>query len=352
MTDNAHSNPAGASEGRQADARPAHDPASRARGAPAGRDPDARTLPLVQRLDRTMAEHPWYPRVIPFLVYIAFLALTTVVSNWAPVLYTPLYVAQCGLVVWLLWRYRRLLPELTLSFHWLALPVGVAVFFAWVWIGMAIAEYPYLSQVGIAQFTSDLLAWMVNPADAPAALQRPDGSHRVFVSAAAASDSIFHQMPAWMIWPSLILRLAGMALVVPLFEELFIRSLLLRSLSSAKNTGIGLVQVAQDFPVVGEWLMNTKLGRRADEYPPMFEHEFKRVPLGKLTMFGVFASTLIFTLNHTPRDYAACVFCGIAYCLLLWATRHKGLGPVCWAHGITNALLWLYTLHTADFRFL
>ena len=46
------------------------------------------------------------------------------------------------------------------------------------------------------------------------------------------------------------------------------------------------------------------------------------------------------------------VVCGVAYCLLLMVTRKKGLGPVIWAHGITNALLWVYTIQTDVWRFL
>jgi hypothetical protein len=32
--------------------------------------------------------------------------------------------------------------------------------------------------------------------------------------------------------------------------------------------------------------------------------------------------------------------------------RQMGLGPVIWAHGLTNAALWGYTLYTGDWRFL
>ena len=44
--------------------------------------------------------------------------------------------------------------------------------------------------------------------------------------------------------------------------------------------------------------------------------------------------------------------CALAYCLLLSVTRAKGLGPVCWAHGITNALLWGYTVYYGNWQFL
>jgi len=86
--------------------------------------------------------------------------------------------------------------------------------------------------------------------------------------------------------------------------------------------------------------------------PLMFTREFNRTPFGVLSVFGVIASTFVFMLSHFPRDWPGIWVCGVAYCLLLAATRHKGLGPVVWAHGITNALLWVYTLNTGNWQFL
>jgi hypothetical protein len=34
------------------------------------------------------------------------------------------------------------------------------------------------------------------------------------------------------------------------------------------------------------------------------------------------------------------------------ASGRLGLGPIIWSHGLTNALLWLYTLTSDDWRFL
>ncbi len=310
---------------------------------------------LLSHLDGAMTGHPWHPRVIPFLTYLVLLTITGLVADRLPAAYPFLYSLQITAVCWLLWRYRKLLPELTLSFHWLAVPTGVGVFIVWVWLGMVIDEMEQVKSVGLHVFTSNLVQWTIDPAvqtvvcgDAPITLQ--------FVDESARADSVFIRMGlrdgAILAWTAFIMRLIGMSIVVPLFEELFIRSLLLRSFNNAKNTFIGIVQVAQDFPVIGEKLMGTKLAEEADRQPPMFEHEFKRVPLGAISVFGIAASTLIFTLSHVPRDYAACIFCGIAYCLCLCFTRHKGLGPVCWAHGITNALIWIHTLRTDDWRFL
>ncbi|MEX2213655.1 MAG: hypothetical protein WD768_05980 [Phycisphaeraceae bacterium] len=310
---------------------------------------------LLGRLDHMMTEHPWYPRVMPFIAYILLLTIIGFIAERVPQTYAFLYPLQCIIVVAMLWRYRKLIPELTIRFHWLAIPVGVFVFIAWVWVGMVIDEWSQMKHMGLFEFTRHLWNWSFSPA-ATQGVTTATGEAFSFVDYASRSQSVFIRMGLAegnaLAWTAFILRLLGMSLVVPLFEELFIRSAILRSMNDRRNTMLGFAQVLSDFPLIGERIMDSRLGQEAEKHPPMFEREFHRVPLGQLTIFGVFMSTLIFTISHAPRDYAGCIICGIAYCLLLRATRHKGLGPVCWAHGITNALLWCYTLHTNDWRFL
>ena len=288
-------------------------------------EPGPPSASALGRLDAWMARHPWHPRVVPFLVYCVFLVLTGLALERLPVAYPLIYSVQCGLVLALLWRYRRLLPELTLRFHWLALPVGAGVAAAWIALGLWMVElFPHAF--------ADL---------AQADFRDPD------------------RMGPSVGWIALGLRLVGMSVVVPMFEELFVRSLLLRSLARSDRTFTGLVQVAQDIPVLGEWIMKTRVGIRADRQPPVFGREFETNPLGRITVFGVAASTLVFASYHHPRDFMGILVCGVAYCLLVSATNRRqpgrpdhGLGPVIWAHGITNALLWVYTLGTGDWQFL
>jgi len=202
--------------------------------------------------------------------------------DWQGATYPVTYAAQCGVVGWLLWRYRKLLPELTLTFHWLAVPVGVGVAAAWIGLRYAtVAVLPGEADKG----------W-----------------------------DFFQHMPAGAAWASLGLRLAGMSVLVPLFEELFVRSLLLRSFHRYRRTAIGVIHFAQDLPVLGEWLVNTRLAERANRYEPVFGPEFLRTPLGALRVFGVTASTLVVSLHHRVADWPGAVVCGVAYCLLVWAT--------------------------------
>ena len=90
----------------------------------------------------------------------------------------------------------------------------------------------------------------------------------------------------------------------------------------------------------------------------MFTKQFYETPLGKVSVFGIAASTFIFMLNHVPRDYVGCIMCGVLWCLMVkWTNgesrkRKLGLGPVIWSHGLTNALLWWYTIASGDWQFL
>ncbi|NJL31012.1 MAG: CPBP family intramembrane metalloprotease [Phycisphaerales bacterium] len=242
------------------------------------------------------------------------------------------------------------MPELNFKFHWLAVPVGVVVFVGWVWLGMiftylfhepSASSAPVQPDPGLPSITF-LVTWMIDPAQSllPAAW------------AGEKEPTFFDTLPAAYAWLTMALRLLGMAIVVPLFEELFMRSLLLRSFLHARPTAIGMVQVLYDLPLVGDLIERTGLGQKAHQHGPIFGQQFMKNPLGQLTFFGVMVSSVLFMLGHLPRDWAGCILCGVLYCLLLRATRDKGLGPVIWAHGITNALLWAYTLHTDDWQFL
>jgi len=310
------------------------------------------------KLDRFMAESPWHPYVVPFFVWILGLTGLTFFTDAYPWVYPVVYVLQIVLVLGLLWRYRKLTPELNLKFHWLAIPTGVGLLFAWLYLGW---------------FTTWLVPWFEPARDAEGTLLL-SWFERVRLE----------QGPAFF-WLCMSLKFVGMVIVVPLFEELFTRALLLRAFHDRKTTTLGLTQVATDFAGVGERIANTDYGKRALAAGPLLTHQLRRTPVGAITVFSVALSTLVFTLNHHPRDYLGCVACGIVWCgLLYWTNRGLvkswqagelpagrvdpaasprrpalGLGPIVWSHALTNALLWAWTLYRdyysplgPDWRFL
>lgn len=109
-------------------------------------------------------------------------------------------------------------------------------------------------------------------------------------------------------WPLALLRLAGSALVVPLIEELFWRSFLMRWLE--REAWASLEPAA--------------VGLRA-----------------------LFLSSLVFGLEH--QQWAAGLFAGLAYG---WLYRRSGsLWPAILAHAVTNAGLGAWVLLTGAWHF-
>jgi hypothetical protein len=322
-----------------------------------------------------MAENPWHPRATPFFVYMIGILIGGLIYDGSfgmpevPVLIPVIYTIQVGIVVALLWRYRALLPELNIKFHWLAVPTGIGLCFAWVYLGYA-SNWAVHQLQGIPT-VGEFAAWLV-----PTHEQFPTHAGDWFVpteqsSANLTSDNSIHNNraplgDAWY-WSTMSLRLLGMSIAVPLFEELWVRSAVLRGGFSAGKTKTAFLQLASDLPIVGDLVSETKAGQRAAKEPPMFTRQLQETAVGRISLFAVCFSTLVFMLAHARRDYLGCIACGVVWCLVVWWTNKPkkgetwadqpaagryGLGPIVWSHGITNAALWAWTLQTGDWQFL
>jgi CAAX prenyl protease-like protein len=100
----------------------------------------------------------------------------------------------------------------------------------------------------------------------------------------------------------LVLRLFGYALVTPLFEELFIRSFVMR-LADVWET----------------------------------DRDFRDQPIARYTRRSALVTTVVFTLGHVPWEWWVCV----PWILLsnLWFYRRRSLSAIMLVHGVTNAAL-------------
>ncbi len=262
-----------------------------------------------------------------------------------------MYALSCVIIAALLWRWRKLMPEMNLRFHWLAIPSGVGLMIVWLvlgwWMEGELSER-WAALTNPPADGSDSGAWSgrllgdLNPEDEP---------HEY--------NKLWAESPI-LYWASLHLRFVGMVMLVPLFEEVFVRSLCFRMCSKPRETWIGLMQVLEDMPLIGDMLVGSKVTKAAADNPPMFTKQFNETTLSQVTLFGAVASTVIFTMSHVPRDYLGCVACGVVWCAMVWwhnrpaLPEHKrlGLGPVIWSHAITNGLLWWYSWGTGDWQFL
>lgn len=220
-------------------------------------------------------------RIAPFALYMMFIALEESVRflsgkgiiSLTEQSYLFLYPIKVFSVALLLFVFRKSYSEI--NFREIMRPVitfstlvaGIGVFVLWINLDMSQAVMGTMRG-----FNVNLLQ---------------DGMARVFL---------------------VLSRLAGAALVVPLMEELFWRSFLIRYIISP---------------------------------------DFTKVPIGTFTWPSFIIASVLFGLEHNL--FVAGILAGLAYNLLLYRTR--SLSACIVAHGITNLALGLYVLQTEKWYF-
>jgi len=203
----------------------------------------------------------WWPYVLPYGLFLLLsfgAAKIPGVGPWAYPVKTALVAATL-----LFFVSRGAYPELSFRPSLLGIVVGVAGYLLWV-----LPE-------GILSFLPKL------------------------------GDSSFdpHAMgEAWLV-PLASVRVIGAVLLVPVFEELFLRSFLLR------------------------WLE---------------DEDFRSVALGRYRLLPFLGVVLAMALTHDRwlrGGLYSALMCGLLY-------REKRMGPVIWAHAVTNLLLAIHVLGT------
>lgn len=208
-------------------------------------------------------------RVVPFVI---FLALTFCQGLFGEAGRYWLYLIKTLLGAWMIWAVYPFIPEMRWKLSGEAILIGVVVF--GLWVGLP----GFLKSVGLnpsfAEFKVSARPW--NPFS-------QFGEHSIFA------------------WFFVGVRLAGSAVVVPMLEEVFFRSLLYR------------------------YIINSN---------------FLSVPLGQFFWKPFLITSIIFGLEH--REWLAGILCGFAYQgLVCWKKR---LGDALTAHAITNLLLGLWVV--------
>lgn len=210
----------------------------------------------------SLLSHPAVPYVLPFAVFLLLTELARWIPNSLLWMYPLKTIVAGGLLLW----FRKTYSEIKLTFSLLAIAVGIIVLLLWIPLygGHLLLSEPQI----------------VNPYELAGSLALP--------------------------W--IIIRMFGSSVVVPVMEELFWRSFLLR------------------------YLVNP---------------DFRQVPLGTFTTSALIISAALFGIEH--NQWVAGVVAGLLYTLLLYQT--KSLFSCIVAHAATNFLLGVHVIATQAWQY-
>ena len=214
---------------------------------------------------RTVSGNAWLPYVAPMAVFMLITAVEGQFKSQYPLVYI-IKVMAVSLCVWYSREpFREIKPEG--RFILPAVLVGAAVFAEWIWLD-PLTHYPHLVFLG------------------------KRAEYNPFVSIANPVVRAFF----------LVARFYGLALLVPLVEEVFWRSFLLRIFTDPDD--------------------------------------FQRVKLGAFSWTAFAAVAVAFGLAHP--EWLEAIICAAAYGLLLRQT--KSLFACVVAHATTNLMLGIYVI--------
>ncbi|MBT3880653.1 MAG: CAAX prenyl protease-related protein [Candidatus Scalindua sp.] len=225
----------------------------------------------------------WFPRVFPFLLFIAFIALESLidflsryytplekVAEYDSYIFYPVKTVLVAVVLLLLWnRYSEIDFKNALSVKNILIGFfsGATVFILWINMDMKFATLKEPEPYNPFIFNDSFLFYLI-----------------------------------------ISFRLFGASVVVPVFEELFWRSFVLR------------------------YIINPKFGD---------------VPVGKFTWISFVIASIFFGFEHNL--WLAGIMAGVSYSLILYFTR--SLFIAMFSHGITNLLLGIYVVKTGNWQF-
>jgi CAAX prenyl protease-like protein len=216
------------------------------------------------------------PYVLPFVLYLVLTQIAAAYPEHYSWTYPAVVIVAGAATVWLLrgrqlfMPHRRIFPGVFVGF------VGIVL-----WIGICRLEWD--------ERLAALLPSSLRPG--------PRLGFNPFMAIPSAAAQ----------WAFVTFRLIGLALLVPVIEELFWRGFLAR------------------------WLLAPQWQSQA---------------LGHFTPFSFIGVTLLFTLAH-PEWLAAAVYCILLNLLLAWT---RDLWNCIVAHGVSNLALGIYVLATDSWQ--
>ncbi|MDM8555531.1 CAAX prenyl protease-related protein [Desulfococcaceae bacterium HSG7] len=227
------------------------------------------------------SKYPWLTRALPFAVYMLFIVIHDLLKSVLPEHISALYLTPLtytlkiivvGVLLIVFWKTYNELRQFRLKIEHVGLTVAAGVIVFILWINM---------DWNFATMTMDSKgADVYNPQNLP--------SHFYYLFIGV--------------------RLFGAAVVVPIFEELFWRSFIIR------------------------YIINP---------------DFRSVRIGAFSWASFLISAALFGAEH--YFWLAGIMAGLIYNLLLYRTKHLWYCII--AHGITNLILGLYVIRTGNWIF-
>ena len=243
---------------------------------------------------RSFSEEPMFPYILPFGVFMVFIALGSSDGESQYVLYPVSFLA----VAYCIWHVRDRLPSFKISAPVGSIIVGLLGFALWVSLEPHLVDDPEARTGGYD----------------PHALSGQYG--------------------AWMVWVLLGFKFAGFVITTPIMEELFWRGFLMRFLINPKG---GEVPRPTDKKDIMAWV-DYDLARGTND-------DFEQVPMGTYGHVSFWLTTGAFAMVHGAHWPLA-----LMYGVLIgwWFVRTKNLGNAILVHAVTNFALGFYTVLTAQ----
>lgn len=243
-------------------------------------------------LFQTFERVPWLPYVLPLAVFLLFTAAEPATgggeaTSWLPIaaehypLVYTLKIAVTIAAVALVWPVYRRFP---FGLAPLALLVGVVGGAVWIGLCRLDLEDQLFAALGLESWLST-------------------GSRAAYNPLEALADN-----RAWMI-AFVAIRFVGLAVVVPIIEEFFLRGFLMR------------------FVTATDWV---------------------KVPFGAASGTALVVGTAFPVLMHPPSEALAVI---VWFSLVTWLMlKTRNIWDCVAAHAVTNAMLGVYVLASGDWR--
>jgi CAAX prenyl protease-like protein len=243
------------------------------------------------------ARYPWLTFILPFVVYM-------VVGSFEPVAPKPAHVLPNGRTVpatnnnWFGLEYRQYPIVYTVK---IALTLAAIVF-----VLPGYRQFPFrISVLAIVFGITGVVLWIgICHLELESALLTPLGLEEFVGLGARPAFNPLAELaatPAWA-YTFLAIRFLGLALIVPIIEEFFLRGFLMRF---------------------------------------VIREDFSTVPFGTLTPAAAIIGTAVPMLMHPAELFAAAVWFSLIT-WLMWRTRN--IWDCVAAHAVTNLLLGIYVV--------